>query len=322
MQGIDIGLFEFDRHNALYYFAMNADEEIYLRYGGRDSRSATSYLNLKSLEVALQKGLDLHQNASLRASRDRPPKKFPRENELLKKRTIDRNACVECHLIADFKTVQLEIEGKLDRLQEMYLSPDIRTLGIELDVPKGLVVKEASGAVQEGGMKAGDEIISLNKQAVFTFGDLQHELNKVDRLAKSIEIGVQDGNEQRHLTIALPELWWLTDLEYRHWSVEPIMHFRTEALTDEERKELSLPEQSFASKVSYVDPFREVASPELKVGDIIVAVDNEQTDAIANTVELFIKLKKVAGSKVEVKVRRGDEEFTSTIETERQSFRK
>ena len=46
MDDIDIGLFERDWNNTLYYFMMNADEQIYMRYGGRDARSPDSYLNL------------------------------------------------------------------------------------------------------------------------------------------------------------------------------------------------------------------------------------------------------------------------------------
>ena len=41
MDGIDLGLFDYDRHNTLYYFALNADEQIYLRYGGRAAESPT-----------------------------------------------------------------------------------------------------------------------------------------------------------------------------------------------------------------------------------------------------------------------------------------
>ena len=39
MDNVDIGLFEYDRNNTLYFFLMNADEQIYMRYGGRDGRS-------------------------------------------------------------------------------------------------------------------------------------------------------------------------------------------------------------------------------------------------------------------------------------------
>ena len=77
MKGIDLGLFDFDRNNALYYFIMNADEDIYMRYGGRDAESADTYLNLESLEVALKLGLEQHQlyregNIPMQAS-TRPP---------------------------------------------------------------------------------------------------------------------------------------------------------------------------------------------------------------------------------------------------------
>ena len=60
MDEIDVGLFDRDWNNTLYYFMMNADEQIYMRYGGRDARSPDSYLNLGSLELALAKGLELH----------------------------------------------------------------------------------------------------------------------------------------------------------------------------------------------------------------------------------------------------------------------
>ena len=52
MDNVDIGLFDYDRYNTLYFFILNADEQIYMRYGGRDSVSPDSYLNLESLELA------------------------------------------------------------------------------------------------------------------------------------------------------------------------------------------------------------------------------------------------------------------------------
>ena len=61
MDDIDIGLFDRDWNNTLYYFILNADEQIYMRYGGREARALDTYLNLNSLEVALEKGLELHR---------------------------------------------------------------------------------------------------------------------------------------------------------------------------------------------------------------------------------------------------------------------
>jgi hypothetical protein len=61
LDDVDFGLFDWDRHNTLYYFALNADEQIYLRYGGRDPQSPITYLDLESIELALEKGLELHK---------------------------------------------------------------------------------------------------------------------------------------------------------------------------------------------------------------------------------------------------------------------
>ena len=61
MDDVDVGLFDRDWNNAIYFFVLNADEQIYMRYGGRDSQSADTYLNLNSMELALKQGLELHR---------------------------------------------------------------------------------------------------------------------------------------------------------------------------------------------------------------------------------------------------------------------
>src|SRR6185436_5299304 len=61
MDDVDVGLFDRDWNNTLYFFMLNADEQIYMRYGGRDSTSPDTYLDLSSLELALQQGVELHR---------------------------------------------------------------------------------------------------------------------------------------------------------------------------------------------------------------------------------------------------------------------
>jgi len=325
MDDIDIGLFERDWNNTLYYFMMNADEQIYMRYGGRDARSADSYLNLSSLELALTKGLDLHrqyQRGELKKV-DRPKPQFPREIPLLVERTISRNACVECHLIGDYLNVHREQDGKLDKLAHMYRSPDIRTLGIELDVPKGLVVKEVRDAVAAAGMIAGDRIAAINGTPVWTFGDLQYYYDKVNRDAQRIEITVARGGTSVDLAIALPERWWWTDLTFRQWTIEPRVYFDSVPLTDQEKRDQGLAAGGFASKVKRVDMFAEMTkSHELRVGDIVFGVDGVQRDEVANTAELFIKLRKTAGETTTLDVIREGKRMQMRLKTYKMSFRK
>ena len=61
MDDVDVALFERDWNNAIYFFVLNADEQIYMRYGGRDSASPDTYSDVDSMEVALRQGLALHQ---------------------------------------------------------------------------------------------------------------------------------------------------------------------------------------------------------------------------------------------------------------------
>ncbi len=102
--GIDVGLYDFDRHNAIYFFIVSPDEDIYLRYGGRDAASADSYLDLDSFVLALEAGLEQHDlwQAGELPSRQRPKALFPREMERLKTIEMDRGRCIECHMIGDY----------------------------------------------------------------------------------------------------------------------------------------------------------------------------------------------------------------------------
>jgi len=325
IDNVDVGLFERDWNNTLYYFMLNADEQIYMRYGGRDSESPDTYLNLDSLELALKQGLDLHRQyltGELKKS-ERPKPLYPRDIPLLVERTIGRNQCVECHLIGDFQNLQREQEGTLDKLTHLFRSPDIKTLGIELDVPKGLVVKEARGAVQAAGMKPGDRIAALNGTPVWTFGDLQYSYDKVNRKADRIEIAVDRAGTRVPLAVTLPLRWWLTDLRFRQSSVEPRTYFEDRPLTEAEKRSRGLKTDGFASEVKFVADFaKTMKSNDLQTGDIIFGVDGAERDDIANTAELFIKLRKTPGDSVMLDILRNGQRMKSQLLTYRMSFRK
>jgi hypothetical protein len=322
---VDLGLFDWDRHNTLYYFAMNADEQIYLRYGGRDSRAHDSYLSFESLELALAKGLELHSfyQAGKLPKQERGKAVFAREFPLLVERTLARNACVECHLVADYRNQHRELDGTIDRIRDLYRSPDLKKIGIHLDVLKGLVVKQAEGAVQQAGMLPGDRITALNGTAVWTFGDFQYYYDKVERRAGEVRITVERGGETAELTVALPAYWWLTDLTFRHWSIEPRMYFESRPLTETEKREHGLDPAGFASEVTTVESTAALLkSHELRKGDIIFGVDGVRLDEVANTADLYIRLRKTAGETYTLDVIRGGQRLQTPLKTYKMGFRK
>jgi serine protease Do len=325
MDEVDIALFERDWNNTLYYFILNADEQIYLRYGGRDARSPLSYLDLNSLELALEKGLELHQRhqQGRLPKTDRPRPRFPREIPPLVERTFARNQCVECHLIGDYTLIHKEQTGTLDKAKDMYRWPDIRTIGIELDVPKGLVVKEARLVVQKAGMAAGDRITAINGTPVWTFADVQYFYDKVPRDARELRITVERDGRPVDLSVALPPLWWVTDLRFRQLSVDPRPEFESRPLSDVEKRRYGLKTDSFAGEVVRIGGFAEMLKVhELKRGDIVCAVDGVDHDDIANTPELFIKLRKTGGDTVSLDVIRDGARIKLPVRTQRMYFRK
>lgn len=325
MDDVDIGLFDRDWNNTLYFFLMNADEQIYMRYGGRDARGHESYLNLNSLELALEKGLELHrryQKGELPKT-ERPKPRFSREIPPLVERTFAHGACVECHLIGDFQLVQKEQEGTLDKLRDMYRYPDIRTIGIELDVPQALVVKQAAGAVAAAGMKPGDRIAALNGTPVWTFGDFQYVYDKVPRDSTQVRIAVERDSGRADLTVALPDRWWWTDLRFRQLTVEPRPEFESHPLTEAEKRSNGLAPDGFAGKITRIGGFAEMMKlHELRAGDIVFAVDGVEKDSIANTPELFIRLHKKAGDTIKVSILRDGKRMEMPVTTQRMYFRK
>lgn len=325
MTGIDIGLFDYDRHNALYYFILNADEQIYMRYGGRDAASPDTYLDLNNLEVALRLGLEQHQlyQQGKLKQQERLAPFFPRDIPLLRQEMRRRGRCVECHLIGDYQLQELERAGRLNKLEDMYQYPDIKTVGIDLDIPHGLVVKETRGAARQAGMQPRDLIVAINGTPVLTFGDLQHFYNKVPRDAQQVRISVARNGEQKKLTVKLPREWWWTDLYHRYLSVDPQLYFSSRPLTEAEKRSHNLDVAGFACEVSWVYDDAWVAGlNKFLPGDILYWVDGVESDALTQSCETYIKLNKVAGSAFTVKLLRNGERMEMRIRTGRPRFRK
>jgi hypothetical protein len=296
-----------------------------MRYGGRDSASPDTYNSIDSLEAALRQGLELHRQylAGELKLPERPKPRFPREIPLLVERTFARGQCVECHLIGDFQNIQRERDGTLDKLTHLYRSPDIKTLGLELDVPKGLVLRGTRGAAAAAGIRAGDRIVAWNGMPVWTFGDVQYQYDRVDRRAKELRIGVDRGGQMVELAVALPERWWWTDLRFRQSSVDPRSDFDDRPLSGEEKRRLGLAPDGFASEVKYVAETAKMRGvSDLRVGDVIVAVDGAERDELANTADLYIKLRRKAGDSVTLDVLRDGKRIRMPLHTHNLSFRK
>jgi hypothetical protein len=152
---------------------------------------------------------------------------------------------------------------------------------------------------------------------------MQYQYNKVARDATETHWSVERGGEKVDLTIKLPPRFWLTNLVFRHWTIEPRPYFRSEELSAEEKTKLGLPEKGFASRVFYVDEVADLlGSHQLKVGDIVAGVNGVREDEIANTAELFIRLRTKSGESSMLDVIRDGRHMEMKLTTGRMGFRK
>lgn len=322
LKGIDLNLFDFDRHNTLYYFILNAKQEIYLRYGGRDALSSNTYLNEESFDLALELGLERHRNQPA-TKPPRPVPLFPRQIDGLNREIVQTNRCVECHLVADYQSLEIEKSGKLNKPRDLFVSPDLKKLGIHLDVPKGLIIKNSTGAAAAAGVKLGDLITKLNGVDVLTFADLQHQLNKVDRGELTVTLVIKRDHQSKPLTIKLPGEWWVSDLTHRHWTLDPQLYFDAIPLTNEEKIQLKLPAEGFASKITYSDIQAMIhESHELEKGDIIISVNGTRSNPLTKNVSTHLKLMLSPGEKATLEIIRNGKTIKAPIKTGKLSFRK
>ena len=324
--GIDVALYDFDRHNAIYFFIVSPDEDIYLRYGGRDAVSADTYLDLDSFVLALEAGLEQHAlwQAGELPKRSRPAPLFPREMERLKAIEMDRGRCIECHMVGDYQAVDREIAGTLDKRSDMFRTPDIRDIGIHLDIPRGLVLGRATGPAEAAGLEAGDRIVAAAGADVLAYGDLLHVYDQHDRTATTFDLNVErEGGRRVGVEVNLPSLWWVTDLGYRYWSIDPVTYLSASPLPAERKRELDLRPDGFACEVARVNPRAAVLElHEIQAGDVIYAVDGVEADPPIDDCLLYLRLNVTAGSETTLGVVRDGTRRDMTARTQRQLYRK
>ena len=325
MVGIDIGLYDFDRHLSVFFFVVSPDEQIYLRYGGRDAASADSYLDLDSFVLALEAGLREHERwaAGELPIAARPAPRFAREMPRLREQELDRGRCVECHMIGDYAAVAKERAGTLDKPRDMFRSPDIRDIGIHLDVSRGLIVERAAGAAQAAGLKPGDRIVEFAGTRVLTVGDLLHAYDAVERSAAHVAVTVERDAGNVALAFDLPMHWWVSDIDYRYWSIDPVTYLTATPLGAERKRELGLAPDGLACEVTRVNPRATVLKlHDIEPGDVIYAIDGVESHPEVSDCLLYLRLNVTAGDEITVGLIRAGVRVDANVRTHRQLYRK
>jgi hypothetical protein len=308
LSDVDIGLFDFDFDTTMGIFILNSEEQIYLRYGGRDDRAAESFLSEKGLCRALEEALEMHEawRGGLLKLPPRPPVRLAQSFPEIKK-IVNGGKCVHCHHVAHELHKEREKAQGYEQNRDIWTYPDPARLGLELDPKLGPRLKKPKGAAKRAGLKRGDLVTRVGDRDVVTIGDLQYALHKLPVTATELRLTVSRRGAEATVELALPEYWRVTNLNRRTTGhlLGPFPGFWSRMLTAKEKKRLGLDPEGFASRVTKFWLASNGKRAGVQVGDIVYEVDGARSDPYARHVGTHIRMTHAIGGRVTVKVLRG-----------------
>lgn len=312
MAEVDIGVFEMDFNTTFGLFVLNHEKQVYLRYGARNDASAESFLSIPSVNLALKRGLGLHQKwksgkfVAAPAGRSRMSQSFPNVRQV-----VQKNQCVHCHQVAEGQAVELFSRTDFSKKTSSWIFPDPAKLGLNLQVDDPTIVSKATGAGSKAGIADGEQILKVDGTVVSTYADIQYVLHHLPNDREKLDLTTKQGTR----TIILPPYWRVTDLNRRSLGhkMEPFPGFWGMPLTSEEKKELGLPENSFATRATKFWTNTTGKQAGMREGDIVTEVDGVSSSPLAVNAQIYIRLHYEAGDRVTVTYLRNGKKGKATF---------
>lgn len=284
---LDVGKFDFDFDTTFAIMVLNKDGQVISRYGGRDAKSAESFITVPSMTKALVRSLDLHQKSkdnSLKLPKtlkSRQAQSYPFISNLAAR-------CVHCHDVASAQAFETFKSPTFDLMKDIWLHPEPISLGLDLDPDDGATLRKAVGVAKTSGLASGDRILAVNGVPVSTFTDIQYQLHRLSTDTKSIKIRVKD---KKTITLPLNDYWKHSDITWRRLGIRlsPSAGFGGTPLSAEEKTALKLPADGFATTVRFLN-FPKPDKTPLKDGDIVFSVNKVEQSKLTQHAALHITL--------------------------------
>lgn len=296
MRGVDLDRFDFDFDLTWMAFFLDGDLRVLGRYGGRDADSAESRVSLAGLRYAMERAVARHRDGPAPVSTKRTPRTV---EDFAATKRLSAKACVHCHQVYDLRRETLQAEGKW-RLDELWVYPLPENVGLTLDVDRGDVVRRvaADSPAARAGLKAGDRVVSVEKQPIASFADLQYLLHRAPATGTLAVAWTRDGKPHTG-DVALAAGWRKTDISWR-WSlrgVDPPPWVQGPDLSASEKKALGLALGRLALEQSAFvsEPARQAG---VRAGDVVLGVDGKMLDLTARQFGAHVRLTYKVGDRV------------------------
>ena len=329
---LDLSLFQFDYDLSFSSMIFNADGTVYGRYGSWTHQKDPYEKTTTGFKRALESALEIHQDypankESLSGKQGKAmPVKDPLELPGLAgkyKRELDWEgkvvqSCVHCHQVSDAVRTMYRDQKKTIPEQWVYPMPSPETIGLTLaadSTAKVEAVKEGSiGA--KAGLKAGDEIVTLEKQPLTSIADVAWVLHHAPDTG-AISGKVKRGPEEKTITVSLPKNWRRnSDIARRvgTWEMRAMATggILLKELSDAEHSEHGLAKDQMGLIAEHVGEYGIHAAAKkagFKKKDILIEVDGISKRMTEGELIGHLLAKYQPGAKVKAKVLRGSEKL-------------
>jgi S1-C subfamily serine protease len=283
-------------------FFLNADEQVYARYGGRDGRNPDARQSLDGLRYTMQSVLAMHERKS--------PEFAPREPG--PPQTIRQVAgrrgrgCMHCHQVKEVLNDELQRTGQWEHDRAWrYPLPD--NLGLFLEVDRGNVVERVAtdSPAARAGLQPKDVVRRLNGVPIHSQGDVQFALDRVPRKGKVALTWERDGTA-RSGELTLAEGWRRSDITWRPsmQHLIPSLPVFGEDLTPAEKKALGLSTEQLAFR-QRDKVHTQAQAAGIRARDIILGVDDRKLENMdAGDLYQYVRHGYLAGDRITINVLR------------------
>ncbi len=300
VDNVDLSLFRHDFDLTWMAFFMNANEQIYGRFGSRDANGPDTRNSLAGLKHAMEEILTVHQK-----KREAPAKRKP---IFIRQFAAVRNyrGCIHCHQVKEIQRAELKRTGKWDR-EMLWRYPLPENIGLTLDLDQGNVVRsvQAKSASAQVGIVAKDKVKSINGVPVYSIADASHALDQAPKEGE-IDVVWSRGGKEHRAKLELKSGWRRTNITWRPSMLDliPSLPLFGEDLSAAEKKRLGLSAKrlAFRQENQVHDEARRAG---IRGGDVIIGLNDRKLEMDVITFLGHVRRYHLVGETVTINVMRG-----------------
>jgi S1-C subfamily serine protease len=281
---------------------VNADNQVYGRYGGRDAKSADSRNTLAGLRYAMEAALRAHRNLSPPVATGGSAATGGKQPLYIERVAAARgvNGCIHCHQAKELlRQQEVNATGKWDRDQR-WVYPLPENVGITLDLDRGGLVKNVTpgSPADKAGIEAGDTVVQMNGLAVHSFADAQYALHKAP-VKGAIPLVWQRGGQQHQAKLSVVEGWKKTNITWRPSLMDllPSLPLFGTDLTAAEKQKLGLPNERLAFRQDAPVPLS-MEKRGVRENDVILGIDDLKLDMSADEFLGYVRQSHLIGDRI------------------------